>query len=222
MTKRKLQHFAETAAFENFIQVSFEELKKGFYLKGKWNKNYFQNDNPIILELGCGKGEYTVGLAAMMKDKNFIGVDIKGARMWRGAKTAIENKLSNVAFLRTQINLLCGFFEEEEISEIWITFPDPHPRKSRERKRLTSTRFLEIYSKMMISGGIIHLKTDNKELYEYSLEVVKEKGYKILFNSDNLYSSRIEDHVVEIQTFYEKKFLELGTPICYLKFQIDK
>jgi tRNA (guanine-N7-)-methyltransferase len=220
MTKRKLQHFAETAAFENFIQVSFEELKEGFYLKGKWSRNFFHNDNPIVLELGCGKGEYTVGLAKKCENMNFIGVDIKGARMWRGAKTAIDEKLLNVAFLRTQINLLFGLFDKEEVSEIWITFPDPHPRKSRERKRLTSKRFIEIYSKLLKQDGVIHLKTDNRDLYDYSLDVIKENGYKLLFHSADLYKSGIQENVIEIQTFYEKKFLEINTPICYLKFQI--
>lgn len=222
MTKRKLQHFAETAAFENFIQLSYEGLKDGFLLKGNWNKGFFRNNNPIILELGCGKGEYTVGLAKKFTNKNFIGIDIKGARMWRGAKTAIDENIYNVGFLRTQINLIEGFFEKDEISEIWITFPDPHPRESRARKRLTSKRFIDIYSRIMSANGVIHLKTDNKDLYDYTLEVINDNGYSLLYNTSDLYNSGNTEPVVEIQTFYENKFLEQGMPICYLKFQITK
>jgi tRNA (guanine-N7-)-methyltransferase len=219
MTKRKLEHFAETAAFENFIQISYDELKNGFHLKGLWNKSFFKNEKPIVLELGCGKGEYTVGLAVRNQEKNYIGIDIKGSRMWRGAKTATEECISNVAFLRTQVNLIAGFFAKDEVSEIWVTFPDPHPRKSKERKRLTSKRFVDIYNKILKQDGIIHLKTDNAALYEYTLEVIKENSYKLLYNTEDLYNSGNTEDVVEIQTFYENKFLELGMPICYLRFQ---
>jgi tRNA (guanine-N7-)-methyltransferase len=219
MTKRKLEHFAETAAFENFIQISYDDLKSGFHLKGRWNNSFFKNDKPIVLELGCGKGEYTVGLALRNKEKNYIGIDIKGSRMWRGAKTATEDCISNVAFLRTQVNLITGFFDKDEVSEIWVTFPDPHPRKSKERKRLTSKRFVDIYRQVLKQDGIIHLKTDNAALYEYTLEVIKENSYKLLYNTGDLYNSGNTEDVVEIQTFYENKFLELGVPICYLRFQ---
>jgi len=221
MTKRKLQHFAETAAFKNFIQLSFEELKDGFYLKGKWCRDFFNNSNPLVLELGCGKGEYTVGLAQLNPDKNYIGIDIKGARMWRGAKTAHELGISNVGFLRTQINLIANFFAEDEVSELWITFPDPYPKASKERKRLTSPWFLEMYKKILVSGGIIHLKTDNSVFFDYTLDVIKENGYRLIYSTKDLYNSGNIEEVIQIQTFYENMFLKIGIPICYLKFKLS-
>jgi len=221
MAKKKLQHFAETFVFKNFFQPSYNELLSGFFLKGKWNKEYFKNDNPIILELGCGKGEYTVGLAKRNPDCNYIGIDIKGARMWRGAKTAIEEEIENVAFLRTHIYLLNYFFTENEISGIWITFPDPQPQKPRERKRLTSIRFLELYKKILKKGSIVHLKTDNIGFFDYTLEMINKNTLNLIFSSYDVYNSGIKEEVIEIQTHYEKMFRDKGMDICYLKFSFD-
>lgn len=218
--KNKLQRFAENLTFTNLFQYSFDDLNKnGFPLKGKW-KDFFKNNHPIILELGCGKGEYTIGLAEKYPHKNFIGVDVKGARLWRGLKNAQEKGLNNVAFIRTQIDLISFFFGKNEISEIWITFPDPQIRKKNERKRLTSPKFLNKYSEFLMPKGIIHLKTDALLLYDYTLEVVKDKGYNILFTNEDVYNSDIENEITSIQTFYEKKWLQYNTPIKYLQFEI--
>lgn len=219
MSKKKIQRFAETTTFHNFFQPSFDEAKDHFANKGKWNKNYFKNDNDIILELGCGKGEYTTGLGKKYPDRNFIGVDIKGARMWRGAKTAIEEQLLNIAFLRTHISNIDLFFGQNEVSEIWITFPDPQPKK--EKKRLTSARYLETYKKILKPEAIIHLKTDNAPLYEYTLETIEYHKHKLLFDTNNLYKDHPTEEVAEIQTFYEKMWLEQGLKIHYIKFMLS-
>ena len=191
-------------------------------LKGKWNKEYFKNNNPIILELGCGKGEYTVGLANRYPDKNFIGVDIKGNRIHTGAKAAIDGKLSNVAFVRTRIDFIESCFSENEINEIWITFPDPQPQKTRVRKRLTNMMFINRYKKIMVSGGIINLKTDNEPFYEYSKEVATENKFKILDFTNDLYEnpSVRDEALTSIKTHYEKLFTKKGFKICYLRFQL--
>ena len=224
MSKRKLQRFAEMKTFLNVFEPSLEEIKTGNYkLKRKWAADFFKNKNPIVLELGCGKGEYTIGLAEKHPQKNFIGIDVKGARMWRGAKTAIEKKLATVAFLRTRIEFLDCFFAPNEISAIWITFPDPQPQKPRERKRLTSMRFLNIYKKFLSEKGIIHLKTDNVPLYEYTLDMIKENKFPLLEFTNDLYKeTNVVKHseATSIQTFYEKMFLTKGMKICYLKFQL--
>ncbi len=219
MGKNKLARWAEMEQMDFVIQPAFDNVyKKDFFLKGYWGKDFFHNDHPIVLELGCGKGEYTVGLAERFPDKNFIGMDIKGARMWRGAVTARDKRLKNVAFLRTRIEFLQSFFSKHEISEIWITFPDPQPGKRREKKRLTHRQFLEIYQTILKTGGVIHLKTDNTDFYEYTLEVIRLNHFSIEEYTTDLYGKKKTDVIFEIKTFYESKFLEQGKPICYLRF----
>ncbi len=217
--KNKLQRFAENRTFTNLFQYSFDDLKNGFPLKGKW-RDFFKNNHPIILELGCGKGEYTIGLAEKYPNKNFIGVDVKGARLWRGLKNAREKELDNVAFIRTQIDLIHFFFGKNEISEIWITFPDPQIKKKNERKRLTSPKFLNKYREFLKPKGIIHLKTDALLLYDYTIEVAEDEGFNILFTNEDVYNSGINNEVTSIQTFYEKKWLQYNTPIKYLQFEV--
>ncbi|CAN5539469.1 tRNA (guanosine(46)-N7)-methyltransferase TrmB [soil metagenome] len=190
-------------------------------LKGKWHSDFFKNQNPIVLELGCGRGEYTVSLAEKFPEKNFVGVDWKGARLWRGAKTALDNKMPNVAFLRIMIQNILNFFSHDEVSEIWITFPDPQPQPSRERKRLTSLRFLKMYNQLLLPGGIIHLKTDNKAFYDFTLEVIGENKFKNIYATDDLYHSDADNEILGIKTTYENMFLEQGMKICYLKFAIS-
>lgn len=220
MGHHKLEHFAENLTFANLFQVSFETLQRdGFALRGKWHE-HFGNDNPITLELGCGKGDYTVALARLHSDRNFIGVDIKGARLWRGAKTATEEQMRNVAFIRTRIELIESFFAPDEVKEIWITFPDPQPKKP--MKRLTSERFLNHYRQFLKTGSPIHLKTDSQELYDYTLnEVIPAGGYTIAYATADLYHSNYEGEAKLTQTFYEKMFLAEGKPITYLEFKIN-
>ena len=182
----------------------------------------FHNNHPLVLELGCGKGEYTIEMARHFKEKNFIGIDIKGARMWKGAKTSHEENILNAAFLRTRIELISSFFAQDEIDELWITFPDPQPTERRKKKRLTAPVFLKQYQKFMVDGGIIHLKTDSDLLYLYSLTLLKNNGIEILFNTSDLYHSDILDDILDIKTFYEMKFLEKGSNINYLKFRLKK
>lgn len=216
MAKNKLAKFADMATYENVFQVAFDTLKQeGFPLKGKWN-TYFQNNNPIVLELGCGKGEYTVGLARKFPEKNFIGIDIKGARMWKGATQALEEKLDNVAFIRTNIDFIRYFFAENEVSEIWITFPDPQMKKV--NKRLTGTHFMEKYSKIIHDEGIIHLKTDSNFLFTYTRAMIAENKLDVLFETDDLYHSDLQDDILEIQTFYEQQWRERGLSIKFIKF----
>lgn len=223
MSKRKLQRFAEIKTFPNVFEPTLEEIRSGNYpLKGNWRKGFFRNEFPVILELGCGKGEYTIGLAENNPEKNFIGVDIKGARMWRGAKTSVEKKLPNVAFLRTRIEFIDSFFSEGEVDEIWITFPDPQPQKPRERKRLTAFRFLSIYKKILTEKGVVHLKTDNAGLFEYTLGVLHENKFPILESTHDLYNSGESikhPDAAFIQTHYERIFLKQGSKICYIKFK---
>lgn len=221
MAKNKLTKFAEMATYKNVFECTFKELqKKPFALKGKWGKEHFKNDNPIILELGCGKGEYTVGLARYFPNKNVIGMDIKGARMWTGATEALETNLENAAFIRTHIELIENFFDPKEISEIWITFPDPQMKKT--NKRLTSCRFMKKYSNLLKDDGIIHLKTDSNFLYTYTKAMIEINELPVLFNTDNLYSSDIENDILSIQTFYEKQWLERGLNIKYIKFLCNR
>ena len=217
MAKRKLQRFAENETFSNVFQPKFKYPFHDFALKGKWRSEYFKNANPIVLELGCGRGEYTTRLSEAFPEKNFIGIDIKGARLWRGAKTAIENKMPNVCFIRTQIQLLSYFFDTDEVSEIWLTFPDPQPQKSRERKRLTSPRFLDMYRHILVSKGVIHLKTDSRPLFKYTIESAASNNFILSSGTDHLYSSPIKKSVPDIRTKYETMFLEQGASICYLK-----
>ncbi|MEE0882745.1 MAG: tRNA (guanosine(46)-N7)-methyltransferase TrmB [Bacteroidales bacterium] len=220
MGKNKLARFAENETFANLFQLTYEQVtKEGFALKGKWNKEFFKNDNPIVLELGCGKGEYTVGLAKKYPNKNFIGIDIKGARLWRGCKTSNEDKMTNVAFVRTHIQMIESYFAQNEVSEIWITFPDPQLKKP--NKRLTCERFLSLYKNILKSEGIVHLKTDSQELYEYTKdEVLIPSKREILYNTNDLYNSDFKEDVIEIQTFYEAMYLKIGKPITYLKFKL--
>ncbi len=228
MGHHKLERFAENLTFPNLFQVSYEMLKEqGFALRGRWN-SFFANDNSITLELGCGKGDYTVALARIHPDRNYIGVDIKGARMWRGAKTSNEEQMHNVAFLRTRIELIEQFFAPEEVSEIWITFPDPQPKK--EMKRLTSERFLSYYKHFLRPGAPIHLKTDSQELHDYTLnEVIPAGGYRVEYATQDLYATPAADHpeipslqeAQMTQTFYERMFLAEGMPITYLKFYLS-
>ncbi len=220
MSKDKLKRFAENLTFPNFFQPTIEEAMQGFHLKGKWNKDFFGNDNPIVLELGCGKGEYTVALAHKYPKKNYIGIDIKGARMWRGCKTAIEEKMTNVAFIRTRIDLILNFFDKSEIGEIWITFPDPQPRMKQVKKRLTSPRFIERYRQILVPKGIIHLKSDNTEIYNFTLSTIENDGHHLLFQTNDLYNSGFEGDAVEVQTFYEKMFLKENEAIKYIQFRL--
>ena len=218
MAKKKLQRFAEMKTFANTFQYMHFERGTDHQLKGKWNSECFKNENPIVLELGCGKAEYTIGLGEKYPNKNFIGVDLKGARIWRGAKTALEKKLSNVAFLRSQIDFIDYCFAKDEANEVWITFPDP--QKEKARKRLTHPIFLERYKKIIQPNGILHLKTDNLELHEYTLEVIAGNNHKLLDATNDLYSSSRRDEIKSIKTYYEQKFLGQGKKITYLKFQL--
>jgi len=221
-SKNKLRRFRENETFENVIQPSREELEKDeFNLKGNWNKEFFKNDNPIVLELGCGKGEYTIGLSKQDSKKNFIGIDIKGARFWRGAKTAIEEDLQNVAFLRTQIELIDRIFAEDEVDEIWITFPDPQIKYKRTKHRLTNAEFLKKYKHILKAEGLVNLKTDSEFMHGYTLGLLHGAGHEILYAHHDIYKNEYSPKAVrEIQTFYEKQYLEQGKPITYIQFRI--
>lgn len=212
MGKDKLKRFAELETFTNVFQLNPVH-------KGNWNANYFKNNQNIVLELGCGRGEYTVSLAKFFPHNNFIGIDIKGARIWRGAKTGIEEQISNMAFLRIEIEQLEEHFGEGEVDEIWITFPDPQPQISRERKRLTYDRFLHMYKKVLKPNGIVHLKTDNDGLYEYTLEKIKELNLILIKNTSDLYKEAWLDDVLSIQTTYEKIYRDKGKNINYIQFK---
>ncbi len=217
--KNKLHHFAENETFENMFQLSYEELIKGFKYRGNW-KNFFNSNSELVVELGCGKGEYTVGMAKQIPHANFIGVDIKGARIWRGLKNTNEQELKNVAFIRSRINLIEYMFGENEVSDIWITFPDPHPSAIKEKRRLTSPRFLDRYYKVLKPEGTINLKTDNIIFFEYTLDVIKEGGHELLYCTYDVYGEENDSILTDIQTFYEKKWLQNGTKIKYLKFNL--
>lgn len=220
MGKNKLAKFDDMAAYPHVFQYPFFELQqKGFDLKGKWHKEFFKNDNPIVLELGCGKGEYTVGLGKLFPDKNFIGVDIKGARMWSGAKESLESGMTNVAFLRTSIELISHFFDAGEVSEIWLTFPDPQMKKV--NKRLTSTRFVKMYRQILTPNGIIHLKTDSNFMFTYTSEMVKANKLPVLFSTSDLYHSDLADDILSIKTYYEQQWLDRGIDIKYIKFTAE-
>ena len=215
MGKDKLKRFAEIATFDNVLQ-----LDAGKPYRGRWAKEFFKNDNPVVLELACGKGEYTVNLAQLFPYKNFIGLDYKGNRIWRGAKTAVEEQINNVAFLRIQIENIADYFGENEVDEIWITFPDPQPQVSREKKRLTSPRFLENYRKILRPGAFINLKTDNDGLHAYTVEIIENKGLKLHARTEDVYHSEFLDQVLSIKTYYEKKYLKHDKNINYLKFSL--
>jgi tRNA (guanine-N7-)-methyltransferase len=218
----KLEKFADVATFKNCFALFFEKLKDPFEMKGHWRKNYFQNQNPVLLELGCGKGEYTIGLARAHANKNYIGVDVKGNRIWTGAKDALDQGLNNVAFLRTRIDFIEHCFNAGEVDEIWITFPDPQPQKPRARKRLTHPLFLRRYQNILKPEGIIHLKTDSTSLYQYTMEVIAETGCRLLWETDHLYRTCPPERkeLVEIKTYYEKLFTEKGEDIKYICFKL--
>jgi tRNA (guanine-N7-)-methyltransferase len=221
-SKNKLKRFSENLTFGNVIEPTRDAVVSGdFIWKGNWNKDFFKNDHPLILELGCGKGEYSVGLAERYPDKNFIGIDIKGARFWRGAKTAVENNLKNVGFLRTQIELLEYCFAENEVDEIWITFPDPQIKYKRTKHRMTNSEFLQRYKKVLKPNGLMNLKTDSEFMHGYTLGLLHGEGHEVLYANHNVYRNDGAPEVVTaIQTFYEKQYLEINKAITYIQFRI--
>lgn len=221
-SKNKLKRFKENETFHNVIQPSREDLlADNFSLKGKWSQDFFKNNNPIILELGCGKGEYTIALAKRNPNYNYIGVDIKGSRFWRGAKTAVENNMSNVAFLRTQIELIENAFDKEEVSEIWITFPDPQIKYKRTKHRLTNAEFLARYKNIMKENGVVNLKTDSEFMHGYTLGLLHGAGHEVIYANHNIYKNEgAPEEVTSIQTFYESQYLEQNKPITYIQFRI--
>ena len=220
-SKNKLRRFNENETFANVIQPSREEVFNDFLkLKGNWRKDFFKNNNPLVLELGCGKGEYSVNLAKAFPEKNFLGVDIKGARFWRGAKTALEENLVNVGFLRTQIELIDEIFAENEVDEIWITFPDPQIKYKRTKHRLTNFEFLQKYKKILKPGGLVHLKTDSEFMHGYTLGLLHGLGEIIEFANHDVYGSHgSPEAVTNIQTYYEQQYLEQGKKITYIQFR---
>lgn len=220
MARKKLQQFSQNAENPLFFQPYYHEVMAGFPLKGNWHRDFFKNDHPIVLELGCGKGEYTVGLAQKYPDKNFIGLDLKGARMWRGATDALGAGLKNVAFVRTKIEQILHFFDTNEISEIWLTFSDPQPKY--ERRRLSSPRFLNLYHQILKSDGLIHIKTDSRELFDYTMEVIEYFKLPLHYHSYDLYHSDYTGDAPQIQTFYENKYLAEGIPINYALFSLNE
>lgn len=221
-SKNKLKRFKENETFLNVFQPKRNELlSETFSLKGKWNEIFFKNDNPLVLELGCGKGEYSVGLAKKYPDKNFIGIDIKGARFWRGAKTAIEEGIDNVAFLRTQIELIEYAFAKSEVDEIWITFPDPQIKYKRTKHRMTNSDFLDRYKKILKPDGVVNLKTDSEFMHGYTLGVLHGAGHEVVYANHNVYKQEgSPEEVTGIQTFYESQYLEQNKPITYIRFKI--
>lgn len=225
MSKGKLAKFADMERYENVFQYPFSVIDNvPFEMKGRWREMYFKNSNPIVLELGCGRGEYTVGLAKMFPDVNFIGVDIKGARMWTGATEALGSGLKNVAFLRTSIEIIDRFFAADEVQEIWLTFSDPQMKNP--RKRLTSTFFMERYRRFLTDGGTVHLKTDSNFLFTYTTYMVEHNHLPVLFRTDDLYHTGGLDaqtlSILGIQTYYESQWIERGLNIKYLKFSLPR
>ena len=221
-SKNKLKRFKENETFVNVFQPTREEVvADSFALKGKWNSEFFKNDNPIVLELGCGKGEYSVGLAQLNPNKNFIGIDLKGARFWRGAKTAVDTGMNNVAFIRTQIELINHIFAENEVSEIWITFPDPQIKYKRTKHRMTNSEFLQNYKKVLKQDGLMHLKTDSEFMHGYTLGLLHGEGHEVIYANHNIYKNEgAPAEVTGIQTFYENQYLEVNKAITYIQFRI--
>lgn len=221
-SKNKLKRFNENETFANVFQPSREELVNEEYpLKNNWNKTFFKNNNPLVLELGCGKGEYSVGLAKKYPNKNFIGIDIKGARFWRGAKTAIEEQIPNVAFLRTQIELIDFAFGQNEVDEIWITFPDPQIKYKRTKHRMTNEAFLKLYKTILKPDGVVNLKTDSEFMHGYTLGLLHGAGHEVLYANHNVYKQEgSPEEVTSIQTFYESQYLAQNKPITYIRFKI--
>jgi|TARA_B110000967_G_scaffold208076_1_gene259112 tRNA (guanine-N7-)-methyltransferase len=219
-SKNKLKRFKENETFNNVIQPTREEVVTKFSLKGKWY-SFFKNDNPIVVELGCGKGEYTIALARKNPDKNYIGIDIKGARFWRGAKTAIDENLGNVAFVRTQIELVDFIFAKNEVSEIWITFPDPQIKFQRTKHRMTNASFLKKYHHILNNEGIMNLKTDSEFMHGYTLGLLQGEGHEVLYANHTVYKNEgAPKEVTETQTFYENQYLEVDKPITYIQFRL--
>lgn len=221
-SKNKLKRFKENLTFGNVVQPTRDELISAqFNLKGNWGINFFKNQNPIVLELGCGKGEYTIALAKRYPDKNFIGVDIKGARFWRGAKTAVEEQINNAAFLRVQIELIEYAFAQNEVDEIWITFPDPQIKYKRTKHRMTNAAFLDRYKKILKPNGVINLKTDSEFMHGYTLGLLHGLGHEVLYANHDVYNnSGSPDVVTQVQTFYESQYLEKNKAITYIKFKL--
>jgi len=207
-------------SYPHVFQPEIEELRQDYHMKGKWKQNFFKNDNPLVVELGCGMGEYTVGMAENDSNKNYIGIDVKGARMWQGATQSLEKGLNNVAFLRIRIEFIEYCFNKNEVDEIWITFPDPQIKKRRLKKRLTHPNFLKKYKNIMRDNGLIHLKTDSQFLHGFTLGVIASHGYEIEETTNDLYSSYLEKECMGITTHYEKIYLEKGIPITYLRFRL--
>ena len=222
MSKGKLEKFAEMETFRNVFQYPFSIIDNvPFDMKGHWNQDFFKNDNPIVLELGCGKGEYTVELAKLYPNVNFVGVDIKGARMWTGARKAIEANLENVAFLRTNIEIIDRFFDTDEVEEIWLTFSDPQMKNA--HKRLTSTFFMDRYRRFLVDEGIIHLKTDSNFLFTYTKYMVDVNKLPVLLCTEDLYHDDLDSEtqkILSIQTYYESMWIERGLNIKYMKFNL--
>jgi tRNA (guanine-N7-)-methyltransferase len=218
--KKKLIHFRENLTFPFLFQPTYLDLREDFILRSKWHSGFFGNSHPIVLEVGCGKGEYTVGLAKNNRERNFIGIDIKGARLWRGCRSVVEESLHNVAFIRTLADHMERLFAPGEISEVWITFPDPQPTKT--WRRFTSPWFLGKFRNILVPGGIIHLKTDNLEYYRFTLETLAGEEHTLLHSTEDLYESGITGDITSIRTFYESKWLEQQRKICYLSFQLNR
>jgi tRNA (guanine-N7-)-methyltransferase len=221
-SKNKLKRFRENETFSNVVQPTREEVVEGhFPYKGNWSRDFFKNNKPIVLELGCGKGEYSVSLAREYPAKNFLGIDIKGARFWRGAKTALEEGLENVGFLRSQIELVDHLFGENEVDEIWITFPDPQIKYKRTKHRMTNSEFLQKYKRILKPHGVVNLKTDSEFMHGYTLGLLHGEGHEILHANHDVYKNEYSPkEVVGIQTFYEKQYLEQEKPITYIQFRI--
>jgi tRNA (guanine-N7-)-methyltransferase len=214
--KDKLRKFAEIDTFHNVYQ-----MEEGKALKGKWAAEHFKNNNPVVLELACGKGEYSVNMARFFPEKNFIGIDLKGNRIWRGARTGVDENIGNLAFLRIMIEDIVEYFAAGEVDEIWITFPDPQPQDSREKKRLTFPGFLNKYKTFLKPGGMINLKTDNDGLYAYTVEKVEELKLLCHKKTDHLYTSELYDDVLKIKTHYERIYLKQDKNINYIQFSLD-
>jgi len=219
----KLKRFQENETFKNVFQPKREELVDAVYqYKGNWNKEVFKNDNPLVLELGCGKGEYTTALAKKYPNRNFIGIDIKGARFWRGAKSALEDNQDNVAFIRTQIELIEHVFAENEVDEIWITFPDPQIKYKRTKHRMTNSQFLQRYKNVLKPEGIMNLKTDSEFMHGYTLGLLHGEGHEVLYANNDVYRQEgSPEEVLSVQTFYENQYLKEDKPITYIRFKIN-
>lgn len=221
MGKGKLSKFADMASYPHVFEYPYSVAENiPFSMKGKWKSDFFRNDNPIVLELGCGRGEYTVGLAEKFPDKNFIGVDIKGARMWSGATEALLKEMKNVAFLRTNIEIIDRFFDTNEIDEIWLTFSDPQMKKA--TKRLTSTYFMERYRRFLVPDGLIHLKTDSPFMFTYTHHMIAENAFPVELETEDLYQSGLANDILSIRTYYEQQWIDRGLSIKYIKFRLPQ